>query len=49
LADIEQVSGDTLSVNYGTLYPSLLKPEQEGYISSEWGLSGNNRRGLNPC
>src|SRR6516225_9551204 len=41
---IEQVSDDALSVNYGTLYPSLLKLEQEGYISSEWGFSDNNRR-----
>lgn len=41
---IEQTSGDLLSVNYGTLYPALLKLEQEGYIASEWGLSDNNRR-----
>lgn len=41
---IEQTSGDLLAVNYGTLYPALLKLEQEGYISSEWGLSDNNRR-----
>src|SRR5580698_6091421 len=41
---IEQTSGDLLSVNYGTLYPSLLKLEQEGYIASEWGLSDNNRK-----
>ncbi|HKU26033.1 MAG TPA: PadR family transcriptional regulator [Candidatus Sulfotelmatobacter sp.] len=41
---IEQISGDLLSVNYGTLYPALLKLEQEGYISSEWGVSENNRR-----
>ncbi len=41
---IEQTSGDLLSVNYGTLYPSLLKLEQEGYISSEWGVSDKNRR-----
>src|SRR5215467_13222104 len=41
---IEQTSGDLLSVNYGTLYPALLKLEQEGYISSAWGLSENNRR-----
>jgi PadR family transcriptional regulator len=33
-----------LSVNYGTLYPALLKLEQEGYISSEWGVSDNNRK-----
>src|SRR5438094_9791687 len=41
---IEQTSGDLLTVNYGTLYPALLKLEQEGYISSEWGVSENNRR-----
>jgi PadR family transcriptional regulator PadR len=41
---IEQTSGDTLSVNYGTLYPALLRLEQEGYVSSEWGVSDNNRR-----
>lgn len=41
---IEQTSGNVLSVNYGTLYPALLKLEQEGYISSEWGLSENNRK-----
>ena len=41
---IEQTSGDKLSLNYGTLYPALLKLEQEGYIASEWGVSENNRR-----
>ena len=41
---IEQTSGNTLLVNYGTLYPALLKLEQEGYITSEWGLSDNNRK-----
>ena len=41
---IEQTSGDRLSLNYGTLYPALLKLEQEGYIASEWGLSENNRK-----
>jgi len=41
---IEQISGDQLSVNYGTLYPALLKLEQEGFISSEWGVSDNNRK-----
>jgi PadR family transcriptional regulator, regulatory protein PadR len=41
---IEQTSGDLLSVNYGTLYPALLKLEQEGYIVSEWGVSENNRK-----
>lgn len=41
---IEQTSGDLLAVNYGTLYPALLKLEQEGYITSEWGVSDNNRK-----
>jgi PadR family transcriptional regulator, regulatory protein PadR len=41
---IEQTSGDKLAINYGTLYPALLKLEQEGYISSEWGVSDNNRK-----
>ena len=41
---IEQTSGDVLSINYGTLYPALLKLEQEGYITSEWGRSDNNRK-----
>ena len=41
---IEQTSGELLSVNYGTLYPALLKLEQEGYIAAEWGLSDNNRK-----
>ena len=41
---IEQTSGQQLVVNYGTLYPALLKLEQEGYVTSEWGLSENNRR-----
>jgi len=41
---IEQTSGDVLSLNYGTLYPALLKLEQEGYITSEWGVSDNNRK-----
>jgi PadR family transcriptional regulator len=41
---IEQTSGDRLSVNYGTIYPALLKLEQEGYIASDWGVSENNRR-----
>jgi PadR family transcriptional regulator, regulatory protein PadR len=41
---IEQISGDLLSVNQGTLYPILLKLEQEGAIASEWGTSENNRR-----
>ncbi len=41
---IEQTSGDLLSINYGTLYPLLLKLEQEGYVSSAWGSSDNNRK-----
>ena len=41
---IEQTSGNQLIVQYGTLYPALLKLEQEGYISSSWGVSDNNRR-----
>jgi PadR family transcriptional regulator, regulatory protein PadR len=41
---IEQTSGNRLALNYGTLYPALLKLEQEGAIASEWGTSDNNRR-----
>src|SRR5215831_15596825 len=41
---IEQTSGDRLVLNYGTLYPALLKLEQEGSVSSAWGVSENNRR-----
>ena len=41
---IEQTSGDLLQLNYGTLYPALLKLEQEGFIRSNWGTSENNRR-----
>ena len=41
---IEQTSGHLLELNYGTLYPALLKLEQEGYIASEWGVSENNRK-----
>jgi PadR family transcriptional regulator PadR len=41
---IEQISGDRLSLNYGTLYPALVKLEQEGAIASEWGVSDNNRK-----
>jgi PadR family transcriptional regulator PadR len=40
---IEQISGNLLAVNHGTLYPVLLKLEQEGSIKSEWGASDNNR------
>jgi PadR family transcriptional regulator PadR len=41
---IEQISGDLLAVNQGTLYPLLLKLEHEGAIASDWGTSENNRR-----
>jgi len=41
---IEQMSGSMVSVKYGTLYPALLKLEQEGYIAAEWGVSDHNRR-----
>jgi PadR family transcriptional regulator, regulatory protein PadR len=41
---IEQTSGGILALNYGTLYPALLKLEQEGSIASEWGVSDNNRK-----
>lgn len=41
---IEQVSGQTLIVNQGTIYPALLRLEQRGWISAEWGLSESNRR-----
>jgi transcriptional regulator len=41
---IEQISGSLVSVKYGTLYPALLKLEQEGYVAAEWGISDNNRR-----
>jgi PadR family transcriptional regulator len=41
---VEQTSGGLLSVNYGTLYPALLKLAQEGYITSEWGASEKNRK-----
>jgi len=41
---IEQTSGDALAINHGTLYPVLLKLEQEGAIEADWGASENNRR-----
>lgn len=41
---IEQTSGQLLALNYGTLYPALVKLQQEGYIASRWGVSENNRR-----
>jgi len=41
---IEQVSGELLQLNQGTLYPALLRLEQQGWITSAWGTSENNRR-----
>jgi PadR family transcriptional regulator PadR len=41
---IEQVSGDSLSLNQGTIYPALLRLEQRGWVKSEWGTSETNRR-----
>lgn len=41
---IEQTSGGLLEINYGTIYPALLRLEQEGAIASEWGVSENNRK-----
>jgi len=41
---IEQISGDSLQLNQGTVYPSLLRLEQNGWISSKWGISENNRK-----
>lgn len=41
---IEQVSGDTLTMNQGTIYPALLRLEQRGWVKSDWGLSETNRR-----
>ena len=41
---IEQTSGDQLALNYGTVYPALLRLEQEGFITAEWGVSDNNRK-----
>jgi PadR family transcriptional regulator, regulatory protein PadR len=41
---IEQVSGSLVAVKYGTLYPALLKLEQEGYVTASWGVSDNNRK-----
>jgi len=43
-ARTEETSRGRLSLNYGTLYPALLKLEQEGFIEAEWGTSDNNRR-----
>jgi PadR family transcriptional regulator len=41
---IEQVSGDALNLNQGTIYPALLRLEQRGWIKAEWGVSESNRR-----
>ena len=41
---IEQVSGDTILLNQGTIYASLMRLQQRGLIHSEWGVSSNNRR-----
>jgi PadR family transcriptional regulator PadR len=41
---IEQISGDLLHLNQGTLYPALLRMEQEGWISAKWGVSEKNRQ-----
>jgi PadR family transcriptional regulator, regulatory protein PadR len=41
---IEETSGNRLKLNYGTLYPALLKLEQEGFVTTDWGRSDNNRR-----
>ena len=41
---IEETSGNRLTLNYGTLYPALLKLEQEGFVHAEWRRSDNNRR-----
>lgn len=41
---IEQISGNMLELNQGTIYPALLQLEQRGWIKSEWGVSENNRR-----
>jgi len=41
---IEQTSGQQLLINYGTLYPALVKLEQQGYIAAEWDVSDNKRK-----
>ena len=41
---IEQISGDVVQLNQGTIYPALLQLEQMGWIKSKWGMSENNRR-----
>ena len=46
---IEQISGELLQLNQGTLYPALLRMEQEGWMASEWGASEKNRRAKFYC
>lgn len=41
---IEQVSGDVIALNQGTLYPALVRLEQQGWIKGKWGVSENNRK-----
>src|SRR5262245_53274357 len=41
---IQQISENKLAINYGKIYPALMRLEQEGYIASEWGASDNNRK-----
>src|ERR1700722_5309170 len=41
---IQQISEDVLQLNQGTLYPALLRLEQQGWVRSEWGISENNRK-----
>jgi transcriptional regulator len=41
---IEQMSGDTIQLNHGTVYPALVRLEQQGFIKAKWGTSDNNRR-----
>lgn len=41
---IEQIAAGSLSLNQGTIYPALLRLEQQGWIASDWGISDNNRR-----
>ena len=41
---IEQMSGDAITLNYGTLYPALVRLEQQGWVRARWGASENNRR-----
>jgi transcriptional regulator len=40
---IEQISGNALSVNYGTIHPALIRLRHEGFVAAEWGVSENNR------